>query len=113
MSLAADLWHILTPRQRRGVGAMQAVSLLIALSTAGGIASIAPFFAVLGQPALIEQNAWLHRLYLAGGFSSRQSFTLALGAGAGQEFRCGLRHPGNFCAESYLSHRPSGRRFCR
>ena len=60
---------------------MQAVSLLMALSTAGGVASIAPFFAVLGQPALIEHNAWLHRLYLAGGFSSRQSFTLALGAG--------------------------------
>lgn len=81
MSLATDIWHILTPRQRRGVAAMQAVSLLMALSTAGGIASIAPFFAVLGQPDLIAHNAWLHRLYVAGGFSSRQSFTLALGAG--------------------------------
>ena len=60
---------------------MQVVSLLMALSTAGGIASIAPFFAVLGQPDLIAHNAWLHRLYLAGGFASRQSFTLALGAG--------------------------------
>lgn len=81
MSFAADLWQILTPRQRRGVAAMQAVSFLMAASTAGGIASIAPFFAVLGQPALITHNAWLHRLYLAGGFSSPQGFTLALGAG--------------------------------
>ncbi|HLY51674.1 MAG TPA: ABC transporter ATP-binding protein [Steroidobacteraceae bacterium] len=81
MSLAADLWQILTPRQRRSVAAMQGVSLLMAFSTAGGIASIAPFFAVLGQPDLIAHNAWLHRLYVAGGFSSRQSFTLALGAG--------------------------------
>jgi ATP-binding cassette, subfamily B, bacterial PglK len=81
MTLATDIWRILTPRQRRGVAAMQAVSLLMALSTASGIASIAPFFAVLGQPTLIAHNAWLHRVYVAGGFSGRQSFTLALGAG--------------------------------
>jgi len=81
MSLAAEIWHMLTARQRRSVAAMQGVSLLMALSTASGIASIAPFFAVLGEPALIEHNAWLHWLYVAAGFSSPLRFTFALGAG--------------------------------
>jgi ATP-binding cassette, subfamily B, bacterial PglK len=81
VSLVTEIWQVLTPRQRRAVLAMQLVSLLIAASTAGGIAAIAPFFAVLGKPALIDQNAWLHRLYTTGGFSGPQTFLLALGAG--------------------------------
>jgi len=81
MSLFAEIWQILTPRQRRAVLSMQLVSLLMAFSTATGIASIAPFFAVLGRPELIEQNAWLRWLYVAGGFSSSHGLMLALGAG--------------------------------
>ena len=81
MRLVAEIWQVLTPRQRRAVLAMQGVSLLMAASTAGGIAAIAPFFAVLGKPALIGENVWLHRLYAAGGFSGPQTFMLALGAG--------------------------------
>src|SRR5579864_4195409 len=81
MRLFAEIWRLLTPRQRRAVLAMQLVSLLMAVSTAVGIASIAPFFAVLGRPELIGQNAWLSRLYAAGGFSGKQGFMLTLGAG--------------------------------
>ena len=81
MSLFREIWRVLTPRQRRAVLAMQLVALLMAASTAGGVAAIAPFFAVLGKPALIGENAWLHWLFVAGGFSGRQSFMLALGAG--------------------------------
>src|SRR5580704_83203 len=81
MSLFAEIWQILTPRQRRAALSMQLVSLLMALSTASGIASIAPFFAVLGRPELIEQNAWLRWLYVAGGFSSHSGLILALGVG--------------------------------
>jgi ATP-binding cassette, subfamily B, bacterial PglK len=81
MSLFAEIWQILTPRQRRAVLSMQLVSLLMAFSTASGIASIGPFFAVLGKPELIEQNAWLRWLYVAGGFSTKYGLMLALGAG--------------------------------
>jgi ABC-type bacteriocin/lantibiotic exporter with double-glycine peptidase domain len=81
MTLFAEIWQILTPRQRRAVLSMQLVSLLMAFSTASGIASIAPFFAVLGRPELIEQNAWLRWLYVAGGFSSHRGLILALGVG--------------------------------
>jgi ABC-type multidrug transport system fused ATPase/permease subunit len=81
MTLFAEIWQILTPRQRRAALSMQLVSLLMAFSTASGIASIAPFFAVLGRPELIEQNAWLRWLYVAGGFSSHSGLILALGVG--------------------------------
>jgi ATP-binding cassette, subfamily B, bacterial PglK len=81
MSLIAQIWSMLTPRHRRGVLLMQLVSLLMAFSTVTGIAAITPFFAVLGDPQLIERNGGLHRLYLEGGFSDARSFMLALGIG--------------------------------
>jgi HlyD family secretion protein len=81
MSVVREIWRLLTPRQRHGVLAMQLVSLLMAFSTVTGIAAIAPFFAVLGDPRLIEQNAVMHWLYLAGGFTGPRTFMLALGVG--------------------------------
>ena len=79
MSLAREVWSILTSRQRRRVLAAQGVSLLMALSTVVGISSIAPFFAVLGNPGLIERHPLLHGLYLAGGFERARGFEIALG----------------------------------
>jgi ABC-type multidrug transport system fused ATPase/permease subunit len=73
------MWSILTPRQRRFVLATQVVSLLMACSTVTGIAAIAPFFAVLGEPQLIEHQRLLHWLYVHGGFSSKHDFVVALG----------------------------------
>ena len=65
--------------QRRGILTMQIVSIAMAFSTVGGIAAITPFFAVLGQPQLIDHNAMLHWAYGHGGFSSKRGFVLALG----------------------------------
>jgi ABC-type multidrug transport system fused ATPase/permease subunit len=80
MSLASEVWSILTPSQRRQVLAAQIIALAMAFSTVTGIAAIAPFFAVLGEPRLIEQNMLLHWLYLHGGFSSQRGFIVLLGA---------------------------------
>ena len=79
MTLFAEFWGILTAKQRRGILAMQIVSMTMALSTVSGIAAIAPFFAVLGQPELIDHNALLHWAYAHGGFSSKRGFVVALG----------------------------------
>src|SRR5271169_1730554 len=79
MTLFADFWGILTPKQRRGILTMQIVSMAMAFSTVGGIAAIAPFFAVLGQPDLIDHNALLHWAYAHGGFSGKRGFVVALG----------------------------------
>ncbi len=79
MTMFGEIWGILTPRQRRGILTMQIVSMAMAFSTVGGIAAIAPFFAVLGQPELIDHNALLHWAYEHGGFSSKRGFVVALG----------------------------------
>jgi ABC-type multidrug transport system fused ATPase/permease subunit len=81
MSWAAELWGVLTPPQRRRVIGAQVISVAMAFSTVTGIAAIAPFFAVLGEPRLIEQNRQLHWLYAHGGFSSEHGFVVALGLG--------------------------------
>ena len=78
MTLVYDIWSVLAARQRRwGIGA-QVLSIVMAFSTVVGIASIAPFFSLLGDPKLIDQTGLLHWLYHLG-FSSKRSFTIALG----------------------------------
>src|SRR5579872_5168397 len=81
MNLLRDLWSVLTPRQRLAVMAGQGLALVMAFATVTGIASIAPFFAVLGDPEVIERNRWLHGVYAHFGFASRRAFEVALGVG--------------------------------
>jgi ABC-type bacteriocin/lantibiotic exporter with double-glycine peptidase domain len=79
VSLLSDIWSVLTPSQRRLVLWTQALSILMAFSTLVGIASIGPFFSVLGDPQLIERSLPLKWLYLNFGFSSTRGFEIALG----------------------------------
>jgi HlyD family secretion protein len=79
MTLLTEIWGILTPKQRRGILTMQFVSIAMAFSTVSGIAAIAPFFAVLGQPQLLDHNVLLHWAYVHGGFSDKRGFVVALG----------------------------------
>jgi ABC-type multidrug transport system fused ATPase/permease subunit len=78
MNLVFDIWSVLTSRQRRWVVGAQFLSIVMALTTVVGIASIAPFFAVLGNPHLIDRSGLLNWLYHLG-FSNRRSFMVALG----------------------------------
>jgi ABC-type multidrug transport system fused ATPase/permease subunit len=79
MNLFAEVWGVLTPRQRRWTIWAQVLSILMAFSTVAGIASISPFFAVLGDPELINRTRALHWLYTNLEFSSRHSFEIGLG----------------------------------
>ena len=79
MSLLLDIWSVLTPSQRRWVFWTQALSILMAFSTLIGIASIGPFFAVLGDPQLIYHSKPLRWAYLGFGFTNVRSFEIALG----------------------------------
>jgi ATP-binding cassette, subfamily B, bacterial PglK len=79
MSLLLDIWSVLTPPQRRWVLWTQALSILMAFSTIIGIASIGPFFSVLGDPQLIDRSEPLKWLFRNFGFSSTGSFEIALG----------------------------------
>lgn len=79
MNLLIEVWGVLTSRQRRWVLAAQGLSVAMAFSTVAGIASIAPFFAVLGSPDTIDHAGLLHWLYIHLGFSSKRGFMIALG----------------------------------
>jgi ATP-binding cassette, subfamily B, bacterial PglK len=79
MNLISDLWSILTRPQKRRILAAQLISVAMAFSTVTGIAAIAPFFAVLGEPTLIDRNKLLHWVYVHGGFSGQHRFVVALG----------------------------------
>ena len=78
MNLVFDIWSVLTYRQRRWVLGAQILSIAMAFSTVAGIASISPFFSVLGDPSLIDRIGLLHWLYHLG-FASVRSFTVFLG----------------------------------
>jgi ATP-binding cassette, subfamily B, bacterial PglK len=80
LNLPAEIWSVLTPRQRRWVIWAQLLSIVMAFSTVAGIASIAPFFSVLGNPQLIDHAGPLHWLYTHFEFSNKRSFEVALGA---------------------------------
>jgi ATP-binding cassette, subfamily B, bacterial PglK len=79
MTLLHDIWSVLTPRQRRWVAWTQLLSIVMGFSTVVGIASIAPFFSVLGDPRLIDRIGPLHWLYVHLGFSGKREFEVALG----------------------------------
>jgi ABC-type multidrug transport system fused ATPase/permease subunit len=79
MNLLAEVWGVLTPRQRRWTIWAQVLSMLMAFSTVAGIASISPFFSVLGDPDLIHRTKVLQWLYTNLEFSSKRSFEIGLG----------------------------------
>jgi ATP-binding cassette, subfamily B, bacterial PglK len=50
MPVVLALWRLLDRRQRRQVVGLQLLSIVMALSTVGGIAAVLPFFAALSAP---------------------------------------------------------------
>ena len=78
-TLFLDIWSILTLRQRRWVLWAQFLSIVMAFSTVAGIASIVPFFSLLGDPQLMDHSKPMHWAYTTLGFSGRRSFEIGLG----------------------------------
>ncbi len=79
MSILRSLWRLLDSQQRRRLIGLQLLSVVMALSTVGGVAAVLPFFAALSDPETIRHNAiaWavLQKLNVAQG-----SIVPALGA---------------------------------
>jgi ATP-binding cassette, subfamily B, bacterial PglK len=78
MQLLRELWSVLSTRQRRWLLLSQGLSLAMACSTVAGIASIAPFFAALGDPGLTDRRP-THALYVLLKAPSPQRFQIDLG----------------------------------
>jgi HlyD family secretion protein len=71
MSILRALWRLLDSRQRRRLLGLQLLSIVMALSTVGGVAAVLPFFAALSDPNTIRHNvvAWavLQKLHVGEG----------------------------------------------
>jgi ABC-type multidrug transport system fused ATPase/permease subunit len=79
MSILLTLWHLLDHRQRRQLVWLQLLSIVMALSTVGGIAAVLPFFAALADPDAIEHNALLGTVLQRMHLGNYGSFTAVLG----------------------------------
>ncbi|MGO9933283.1 MAG: ABC transporter ATP-binding protein [Steroidobacteraceae bacterium] len=79
MLVLRALWRLLDSRQRRQLIGLQLLSIVMALSTVGGVAAVLPFFAALSAPDNIAHSAvaWavLQKLHVGHG-----SIVPALGA---------------------------------
>jgi HlyD family secretion protein len=79
MRLFLDLWNLLNSRQRGSFLLLQAVALLMAVSTLTGMAAILPFFAALGDPGAIDRSAAMSWLYRHFGSGNPREFLIELG----------------------------------
>jgi ABC-type multidrug transport system fused ATPase/permease subunit len=79
MSTALALWRLLDHRQRWRLVGLQLLSIVMAIFTVGGIASVVPFFTALANPDIVQHNAILHGIFQRFHFSSETSFLIALG----------------------------------
>ena len=70
--------RILSPSERMRGAILIGLMATLAAMEVGGVASIAPFLAVMGNPASIETNPYLNQIYHFFGFTSSQKFLVAL-----------------------------------
>jgi ATP-binding cassette subfamily C protein len=77
---ARKLYEIFTPRERIQALILFVGSLLAAFAQTAGVAVIFPFINVAMNPNVIQENRWLHALYLRGGFTDADSFMIFLGS---------------------------------
>ena len=79
MSVLLTLWRLLDRPQRRQIVGLQLLSIVMALSTVGGIAAVLPFFAALADPHAIEHNALLRAVSQRAHLDGGGSFSAVLG----------------------------------
>jgi ABC-type multidrug transport system fused ATPase/permease subunit len=80
VKLAHKIWQLLTPRERRRGLLVLGLMILMAAAEVAGIASVIPFLTVMGDPGMIERNAYLRLVYEGFAFDSRREFLIALAA---------------------------------
>lgn len=77
-----QLLALLTPYERKRGALVFGMMVVFALLETVGVASVMPFLAVLGNPALVETNPQLAWLYDRGGFEDVNTFLFVLGGGS-------------------------------
>lgn len=80
MSALLSLWRLLNQQQRRQLAGLQVLSIIMGLSTVGGIAAVLPFFTALADPAAVRESKALHWLFPRGLLVDDGTLLIALGA---------------------------------
>lgn len=76
-----QLFNLLTSKQRMQFYGLQVLVVLMAFGEVVGVASIAPFMALVGDMTLLQGDNLLAEVYSASGFTSPQLFVFWLGVG--------------------------------
>ena len=79
LSSLKQLWHILSPLDKRKVIYVFILVMGMAFIESAGVISIMPFLAVLSNPNVVESNYYLKQLYDFTGAANKQNFILYLG----------------------------------
>lgn len=79
LKLLKELFLLLTPAQRKQFYTLQVLVVLMAFGEIIGVASIAPFMALVGDMSIIEGDNLLAELYRDSGMVSPQAFVFWLG----------------------------------
>lgn len=79
LSSLKQLWHILSPLDKRKVIYVFILVMGMAFIESAGVISIMPFLAVLSNPNVVESNSYLKQLYDFTGAANKQNFILYLG----------------------------------
>jgi len=59
VSVLQSVWRLLDQQQRRGLLGLQLLSIIMGLSTVGGVAAVLPFFTALTDPGALRHSAVL------------------------------------------------------
>lgn len=70
---------LLEGREKRRLCIVLMGAVMMGIIEIAGVSSIMPFIAVASNPRMIETNEYLNLAYTLGGFTSEQSFLIALG----------------------------------
>ena len=81
MSILLRFWRLLDRQQRRQLLGLQLLSVVMGLSTVGGIAAVLPFFTALADPSAIRRSAVLRGLIQHLPLDNDNSLVILLGAG--------------------------------
>jgi len=78
LSTLLKTFGILSRRELVRGGILVGLMTVLAVMEAAGVASIAPFLAVLGNPGIVETNPYLRQAFQMLGFTSSREFMVAL-----------------------------------
>ncbi|HVW68066.1 MAG TPA: ABC transporter ATP-binding protein [Steroidobacteraceae bacterium] len=74
-----SVWQLLDRRQKLVFISLQALAVLMACSTVGGVAAVLPFFTVLSESEALRRHPFLLALYDRLHFESERRFVVVLG----------------------------------